>query len=283
MKSVIAILAVFLCAIILLALGCKKKESSPAPSGPVPVLATSAVINISGTTATCGGTITSDAGFTVSARGVCWSKGTTPTLADKKTSDGTGAGNFSSDISDLDLGTTYYVRAYATNSNGTFITLSTLAVGMDYQGGKVAFLFVPGNPGYVAGEQHGLIAAPSDQSSGAAWGCPGTSISNANGTAIGTGFQNTVFIITSCTDAGIAAELCYNLVLNGYTDWYLPSHEEIFLIYLNKALIGGFSNSEYWTSTESDPYNAHDIDFLNGSMFSIAKINLCAVRAIRTF
>jgi hypothetical protein len=291
MKNVIAILSVFLFAIILLASGCKKKESpNPVPAGPVPVLATSAVINISGTTATCGGNITSDAGFTVSARGVCWSKGTTPTLADNKTTNGTGAGIFSSDISNLDLGTTYYVRAYATNTNGTgygsamsFTTLSTLAVGMDYQGGKVAYLFVAGDPGYIVGEQHGIIAASSDQSSGAAWGCLGTSISNANGTAIGTGFQNTVFIITSCPDAGIAAELCYDLILNGYTDWYLPSKDELNMLYLNRAAIGGFVSIEYWSSSEYNPYNATEKDFISNTQFNISKINFCGVRAVRTF
>jgi len=150
MKNVVDFFLIFLFASLILASCCKKKSEPPTPThiAQVPVLSTSALSNISGTTASCGGNITSDAGFTVSARGICWSTGTTPTIADNKTNDGTGAGSFTSAINDLSLGTTYYVRAYATNSEGTgygsamsFTTLSTLAIGMSYQGGKVAYIF----------------------------------------------------------------------------------------------------------------------------------------------
>ncbi len=292
MKNVVDILLIFLFASLIFASGCKKnKEPTPTPTPikQVPVLSTSAVSNISATTASCGGNITSDAGFTVSARGVCWSTGTTPTIADSKTIDGTGAGSFTSDIYDLSLGTTFYVRAYATNSEGTgygsamsFTTLSTLAVGMSYQGGKVAYIFVAGDPGYIAGEQHGLIAAPSNQSNGAAWGCLGT-ITNATGTAIGTGLQNTVYIWLWCPDAGIAATLCYDLVLGGYSDWYLPSKDELNILCLNKAAIGGFVSVEYWSSSEVSANFASDKDFVNGAQNSTPKNNALAVRAIRTF
>jgi uncharacterized protein (TIGR02145 family) len=85
----------------------------------IPVLSTTAVTDITQATATCGGNITSDGGATVTARGVCWSTNQTPTISDNKTTDGTGVGNFVSSISGLTANTTYYVRAYATNSNGT--------------------------------------------------------------------------------------------------------------------------------------------------------------------
>ena len=100
---------------------CKKKDdnNNSTPMGQVPVLTTSAVSNIIQFTATCGGNITSDGGSTVTARGVCWSTETTPTIADSKTTDGIGAGSFTSGITGLTLNTTYYVRAYATNSAGT--------------------------------------------------------------------------------------------------------------------------------------------------------------------
>jgi hypothetical protein len=84
-----------------------------------PELSTSDVNSITKTTATCGGYITYDGGFTVIARGVCWSTGQTPTISDNKTTDGTGAGGFPSTIAGLSSNTTYYVRAYATNSAGT--------------------------------------------------------------------------------------------------------------------------------------------------------------------
>jgi uncharacterized protein (TIGR02145 family) len=85
----------------------------------IPVLTTNEVSAITQTTATSGGTITSDDGATVTERGVCWSTSQNPTITDNKTTDGTGAGSFTSNITNLTANTTYYIRAYATNSVGT--------------------------------------------------------------------------------------------------------------------------------------------------------------------
>ena len=85
-----------------------------------PILSTNAVLGISGNTSISGGNITYDGGVSVTARGVCWSTSPNPTIAlNTKTSDGTGSGNFSSNLSGMSLNTLYYVRAYATNSVGT--------------------------------------------------------------------------------------------------------------------------------------------------------------------
>ena len=85
-----------------------------------PILsATAAVTNITTTTATSGGTVSADGGAPVTARGVCYSATANPTIANNKTVDGTGIGTFTSAITGLASGTTYYVRSYATNSMGT--------------------------------------------------------------------------------------------------------------------------------------------------------------------
>ena len=88
----------------------------------LPTVTTSAVSNIVttiSTSATCGGNVTTDGGTTVTARGICWSTSHNPTISDNKTTDGTGTGSFTSCITELLGNTTYYVRAYATNSVGT--------------------------------------------------------------------------------------------------------------------------------------------------------------------
>jgi uncharacterized protein (TIGR02145 family) len=85
----------------------------------LPYLTTTAFTNVTNTSASSGGTIVSDSGTAVTARGVCWSTVQSPTIADAHTSNGTGIGTFLSTISPLLPTTTYYVRAYATNAAGT--------------------------------------------------------------------------------------------------------------------------------------------------------------------
>jgi hypothetical protein len=97
--------------LILLA-GCKKEK--------IPVVSTNeGILNVTESTATSGGNITDDGGAAVTTRGVCWSISSTPTINDNKTTDGAGSGSYSSNISGLSSGETYYIRAYATNSAGT--------------------------------------------------------------------------------------------------------------------------------------------------------------------
>jgi hypothetical protein len=86
----------------------------------LPVITTTAISDVTQTTAISGGNITSDGGGNITARGVVWSTSQNPTIAlTTKTSNGTGAGSFTSNIADLTPGTSYFVRAYATNSVGT--------------------------------------------------------------------------------------------------------------------------------------------------------------------
>ena len=85
----------------------------------LPTVSTAPITNITTNSATSGGTVTDDGGAFVSARGVCWSTSQNPTLADPYTTDGTGTGSYVSQITGLSSNTTYYVRAYATNSAGT--------------------------------------------------------------------------------------------------------------------------------------------------------------------
>ncbi len=86
----------------------------------IPIVTTNEVSEITQTAVISGGVVTSDGGSTVTARGICWSSShITPTIADSKSTDGTGAGSFTSGIIALFANTTYYLRAYATNSIGT--------------------------------------------------------------------------------------------------------------------------------------------------------------------
>src|SRR5688572_11178417 len=109
----------FLTILIILATifsSCKKDKKEIT----LPQLTTAAITNLTYNTATSGGTITGDGGGTITASGICWSKtNNTPTLADSKTVGTTVSGSFTSMINNLEENTTWYVRAYATNSAGT--------------------------------------------------------------------------------------------------------------------------------------------------------------------
>ncbi len=93
--------------------------SSCIPTEREPVVTTVAITNITGTSAEGGGNVTQDRGVMVTERGVCWNTYVNPIISGNKTSDGSGKGSFSSNLTDLLPATTYHVRAYATNSYGT--------------------------------------------------------------------------------------------------------------------------------------------------------------------
>jgi len=85
----------------------------------IPTVSITTISDITETTANSGGNVTNDGGTNVTSRGVSCSTSPNPTINDNKTSNGTGVGSFTSEITDLISNTTYYVRAYATNSEGT--------------------------------------------------------------------------------------------------------------------------------------------------------------------
>ena len=92
---------------------------SAATASTVPTVTTSTVSGITASAATCGGNVTVDGGSSVTARGICYSTSANPTTANSTVASGTGTGSFTANLSGLAANTTYYVRAYATNANGT--------------------------------------------------------------------------------------------------------------------------------------------------------------------
>jgi len=159
----------------------------------------------------------------------------------------------------------------------------SLSVGDSYMGGKVAYILKSSDPGYNAEVQHGMIAAPTDQSTGIMWWNGISSVTGATAITYGTGNANTQTIVTSQGVGSYAAKLCSDLVLGGYDDWYLPSKDELFILYTNRVIIGSFASTSYWSSSEVSTGSALLHGFSSGIQGSGGKGFLANVRAVRSF
>jgi hypothetical protein len=166
-------------------------------------------------------------------------------------------------------------------------SVPSISIGQNYYGGKIAYILQSGDPGYDPNTPHGLVAATADQSTGIQWYNNNVyTRTGATGTEIGTGLSNTNTTITSqgATATSYAAGLARAYAGGGYTDWYLPSSGELNKLYLNRIAIGGFADSYYWSSSESDyGLYAWFQNFFNGNQFYNNKNGTYYVRAIRAF
>ena len=133
------------------------------------------------------------------------------------------------------------------------------------------------------GGLNGLEAAPVDQSNGVIWGCYGVDIAGAYGTEVGTGNANTVAIVNGCSEPNFAAKAAADYIYNGYSDWFLPSKDELDLLYQQRNVVGGFTSNSYWSSTENDVYGAWNKNFNNGAPYGYLKNPMLPVRAVRAF
>ena len=163
-----------------------------------------------------------------------------------------------------------------------------LSIGDSHEGGIIFYL--DGNGG-------GLIASTEDLEGTYEWGCYLTQVEDGgNLTQIGTGYQNTLDIVNQqcLTEFGgiPAAQAAQDAQINGFDDWYLPSRDELYLMYLNIGQggldsnnnIGNFSDSQYWSSSESNFSNAWIVAFGVGLSESIAKNSFHGrVRTVRSF
>ena len=162
-----------------------------------------------------------------------------------------------------------------------------ITLGSTHEGGKVFYIFQQGDPGYVEGETHGLIAAPSDIPSNTYRIFPSCYANYGTSTALGTGAANTTKILACTADNENAAKLVDALTYGGYSDWYLPSKDELNLLYLNRISAGNnFADNQYWSSSEVSfgmYTHAWYQFFTDGGQGPEGKNYQKGVRAIRSF
>lgn len=144
---------------------------------------------------------------------------------------------------------------------------------------------ISGGTFFYTGATGGLVAANQDYFISLQWGCQHTLVDGTK-TAIGTGLANTMFMVSGCTGNTMnAGRVCYDIVINGYSDWYLPSKDELNEMYLAKSYISGLDiYNNYWSSSQYNDNCAWVQFFLNGTQSELGeKDQLYRVRPIRTF
>ena len=262
------------------------------------------------------GTVTAEGNTAVTEKGFCVSIVPNPTINNLKFPIGIGKGPYTYFLGNLSENKTYYATAYAINTKGVAygtpiafktlsstpiapvtppvpgqpVTPSTLKIGDFYQGGIITYFFKENDPGYVKGEQHGFVVSAEDVSKSTFWGCPNLSILKARNEYIGAGLANSAEIIRMCSTPNSAARLCANYSYGGYSNWFLPSKDELNEIYLQADKIGGIDKTDlYWSSTEYQGQIITDQNiawlqlFIDGSYREARKNEPYRVRAIHYF
>jgi hypothetical protein len=260
-----------------------------------PEIKTLAVTEIGSDQATFNGNLISYNLDEITKYGFCYGTAENPTTSDLSILFGPSPspGEYSTTMDDLASETIYYVRACVISDGETFYGnqisftsgfSTSLAIGDTYAGGEVAYIATPGDLIYVEGEEHGFVVATTDQSSAAVWGCSGVFVPSAEGEVIGTGQANTSAIITECGTAGIAAEICSNLTSGGYSDWFLPSINELAKIQFSLNEIPSVTGGKYFSSTQVSSTHAKSLIMTLGNEPEVElKLTECKVRAIRYF
>jgi hypothetical protein len=287
----------------------------------LPIVITTVVSNLQtlpvGNTADSGGEVSNDGGSPVIQRGVCWSTNPSPTTSDSNTLNGTGIGVFNSQLTGLVLGQTYYVRAYAINSAGTaygnqvtiFVPLHY--IGEKFGGGFIYYLNQDGLTGYICAENDlGSLApfAPSTTPPTSLVTCDNYDITldgYSTSTNFGSGQSNSTnlidfYSINDCNPSGVAVTLTENYSVGGYSDWFLPSRDDLSTMYTNLnnvplvgaldsyfnfGVSGGFTDTYYVSSSQNNAnsYWIWDFNTNTGTATGIFKNESYKVRPIRMF
>ncbi|WP_299053803.1 hypothetical protein [uncultured Polaribacter sp.] len=270
-------------------------------TGLLPSISTNSASVITENSFTSGGTIISDGGCPITAKGICWSVSPNPTIENDVTNEGNGIDSFNSSTTNLLSNLTYYIRAYVTNGIGTTYgeeivvnsaVPNALYIGQNYAGGIIFYLDDTG--------EHGLISADIDQQitdESRNNQCPSGTFFETD-TIIGSGAQNTTNIISACNTTSNVAYICDNLVLNGYDDWFLPSKDELNLMFQNlrKNGLGNFPTEGCIVRYPSSSFNNEWGDFFgilftsdcgrqigDNYNYNINRDNHRYIRAIRAF
>jgi hypothetical protein len=174
--------------------------------------------------------------------------------------------------------------AFIIHSCDDGVETPTLAIGDFHEGGVVFYIDKTG--------EHGLVCSVVSSLTKVEWGCPDLVSFGAKDTEIGTGAQNTMDILNACNEENIAAVLCDEFESNGYSDWYLPSKDELDSLYQHREIVSEISlqnnggplwDEEYWSSSHQLDNTVWIQNFNAGNKSGALKDKKYHFRAIRSF
>jgi uncharacterized protein (TIGR02145 family) len=261
------------------------------------IITTDSISEIASTKADIFVTVVDEGESAVTERGIVFGLSANPSLADSVIIDlGSGPGSYNINLECLDTNTTYFVRAFATNLQGTVygnelsfttLPLSNIQWGECFEGGLVFYILTSGDFGYVGGEIKGIVAAKEDIGK-MQFGCRGSLTTTTN--SIGYGKINTKELVdyhdqlafdyysnpsgcNALNDGTVAAKACDTLIYNGFDDWYLPTLLELEKLYqnLHNLGFGNYQDTVYWSSSETNPNSSRMINFDDGGTANLLK------------
>ena len=261
------------------------------PEGSIPTVSTFPISSFGFNSATISGAVTFNGGKSVLAKGLCYSKSPYPNISDFVTATDTGNGSMSYTLNNLDSNSRYFVRAFAQNQNGIaygsqqeFTTKRTIAVGDTFGGGIVAYILKAGDIGYVQGEQHGIIVSeihPINQR--VEYGSCGSGLSypeyqsnimvldsTKTQRRLLSAIHNMNLINSSCSNISSVTYYVDNWMYNGYSDWVVPSLDDLYAIKSNQSIINNSldinhqlktGGVQYWSSTTYGQFGVFQVSF----------------------
>jgi nitrate reductase cytochrome c-type subunit len=261
------------------------------PEGSIPTVSTFPITSYGFNSATVSGAVTYNGGKSVLAKGLCYSKTPNPNISDFVTATDTGNGSMSYILNNLDSNSKYFVRAYAQNQNGIsygvqqeFTTKRTIAIGDTFGGGIVGYILKAGDIGYIQGEQHGIIVSEIHSiNQRVEYGTCGTGLnypeyqpnimvldSTKTQRRLLSAIHNMNLINNTCNNVSSVSYFVKNWIYNGYSDWVIPSLDDLYAIKSNQIIINsslGINHQlktggvQYWSSTTYGQFGVFQVSF----------------------
>ncbi len=266
---------------LILVISCGK---DPKPNDSKITFSNTAVNNVTTSKALATSQLTVNGNLQVSEQGFVLDTLQNPTVTSiKKKSDSIKVGVYAVQINNLLPNSKYFAKPYAITSDskifyGDEVSFNVRAIQLEdnFGGGIVVWLDASG--------KHGIVAAQQGLNFSSEWGCKGISVPGTK-TEIGSGQANTKAILQTCSNTTKAAKFCDTLTHNGFTDWYLPSKDELALLYEHRIAIGFNSIVERWSSSEADANSAwaQPFDPNANTPVLLDKSTSHAVRPVRSF